>query len=149
MSEPLRTLAVRWVKPVVPATSWRRLRVWGSRVTRTRTPPAKPLSRAEERRRRVSEVASQSGFALSVIDAQGPQAYQDAFKAMEAAGAQALAIGASPQFARDGARLAKLAMERNLPTILRHPSTPFVIAWAVIRGLGAGLLRLANPARGR
>lgn len=39
--------------------------------------------------------------------------------------------------------------ERNLPTILRHPSTPFVIAWAVIRGLGAGLLRLANPARGR
>lgn len=36
--------------------------------------------------------------------------------------------------------------ERNLPTILRHPSTPFVIAWAVIRGLGAGLLRLATPA---
>jgi hypothetical protein len=23
--------------------------------------------------------------------------------------------------------------ERNLPTILRHPTTPFVIAWAVIR----------------
>ncbi len=25
--------------------------------------------------------------------------------------------------------------ERNTPTILKHPSTPFVIAWAVIRGL--------------
>jgi putative ABC transport system substrate-binding protein len=30
---------------------------------------------------------------------------------------QALAIGASPQFARDGARLAELALERHLPTI--------------------------------
>jgi putative ABC transport system substrate-binding protein len=72
---------------------------------------------AEERRRRISEVASHLGFVVSVIDAQGPQAYEAAFAAMEAVGAQALAIGASPQFARDGAQLAKLAMERNLPTI--------------------------------
>lgn len=27
------------------------------------------------------------------------------------------------------------AFERNLPTIFRHPTTPFVIAWAVIKGL--------------
>jgi hypothetical protein len=39
--------------------------------------------------------------------------------------------------------------ERNTPTILKHPSTPFVIAWAVIRGLGEGLARLASPSRGR
>ena len=39
--------------------------------------------------------------------------------------------------------------EGNTPTILKHPSTPFVIAWAVIRGLCGGLLRLATPGRGR
>ncbi len=40
--------------------------------------------------------------------------------------------------------------EGNKPTILKHPTTPFVIAWAVIRGLGGGLARLAaGPPRGR
>lgn len=39
--------------------------------------------------------------------------------------------------------------ERNLPTVFRHPSTPFVMAWAVTRGLCLGLARLAMPARGR
>jgi hypothetical protein len=39
--------------------------------------------------------------------------------------------------------------EKNVPTVLKHPSTPFVIAWAVIRGLFGGLLRLAAPQRGR
>jgi hypothetical protein len=39
--------------------------------------------------------------------------------------------------------------EGNLPTIFRHPSTPFVIAWAVIRGLWSGLIRLAALPRGR
>ena len=29
--------------------------------------------------------------------------------------------------------------EGNLPTIFRHPTTPFVIAWAVIRNLGRGI----------
>ncbi len=41
------------------------------------------------------------------------------------------------------------AFERNAPTILKHPSTPFVVAWAVIRGLAGGLVRLVTPARGR
>lgn len=37
--------------------------------------------------------------------------------------------------------------ERNTPTILKRPATPFVIAWAVIRDLGRGLRRLAGPGR--
>jgi hypothetical protein len=39
--------------------------------------------------------------------------------------------------------------ERNIPTIFKHPSTPFVISWAVIRGFATGLLRLATPNRRR
>jgi hypothetical protein len=32
--------------------------------------------------------------------------------------------------------------EGNLPTIFKHPSTPFVIAWTVIRQGGSALARL-------
>lgn len=39
--------------------------------------------------------------------------------------------------------------ERNLPTIFRHPTTPFVVAWAVIRGMAGGVVRLVTPAKGR
>lgn len=39
--------------------------------------------------------------------------------------------------------------ERNLPTIFRHPSIPFVIAWAVIRDLARGAARLVSPSRSR
>lgn len=39
--------------------------------------------------------------------------------------------------------------ERNLPTVFTHPTTPFVMAYAVIRGLLGGLARLATPARDR
>jgi len=39
--------------------------------------------------------------------------------------------------------------EGNKPTILKHPGTPFVIAWAVILGLGSGLVRLATGSRAR
>ncbi len=35
--------------------------------------------------------------------------------------------------------------ERNIPTIFKQPSTPFVVAWAVIGQLWNGLLRLARP----
>ena len=45
--------------------------------------------------------------------------------------------------------LGHFVFERNVPTVLKHPSTPFVIAWAVVRGLWGGLLRLAPPGRGR
>ena len=39
--------------------------------------------------------------------------------------------------------------EKNTPTILKHPSTPFVIAWAVIRGIALGAARLVSPGRAR
>lgn len=39
--------------------------------------------------------------------------------------------------------------EKNLPTVFKHPSTPFVIAWAVIRQIGRGAARLVRPAGGR
>lgn len=31
--------------------------------------------------------------------------------------------------------------EKNIPTILKHPTTPFIIAWAVIRGIAQGSIR--------
>ena len=37
------------------------------------------------------------------------------------------------------------AFERNSPTILKHPSTPFVVAWSVIRQIFGGLARLVTP----
>jgi len=37
--------------------------------------------------------------------------------------------------------------ERNLPTIFRHPTTPFVIAWAVIQDLGRGIARMVIHGR--
>ena len=37
--------------------------------------------------------------------------------------------------------------EGNKPTILKHPSTPFVMAWAVVRGLGVKVCRLVGLRR--
>lgn len=37
--------------------------------------------------------------------------------------------------------------EGNVPTVFKHPTTPFVMAWAVIRGLASGLVRLVSPRR--
>ncbi len=39
--------------------------------------------------------------------------------------------------------------ERNTPTIFKHPTTPFVVAWAVIRGMAGGAARLLTSAKGR
>lgn len=39
--------------------------------------------------------------------------------------------------------------EGNTPTVLKHPSTPFVIAWAVIRGMASSLVRLVAGSRAR
>jgi hypothetical protein len=38
--------------------------------------------------------------------------------------------------------------ERNIPTVLKHPSTPFVVAWSVICKLCGGLIRVVRPRRG-
>jgi hypothetical protein len=45
--------------------------------------------------------------------------------------------------------LGHFVFERNRPTIFKHPSTPFVIAFAVVRDLWGGLIRLARPWRVR
>jgi len=37
--------------------------------------------------------------------------------------------------------------ERNLPTVLKHPATPFMIAVSVIRGIGDRLLRVMTLRR--
>ncbi len=37
--------------------------------------------------------------------------------------------------------------ERNIPTVLKHPSTPFVVAAQVVRRMASGLVRLATGAR--
>ena len=39
--------------------------------------------------------------------------------------------------------------ERNIPTILKQPSTPFVVALDVIKRLWCGVVRLATTQRGR
>jgi hypothetical protein len=38
--------------------------------------------------------------------------------------------------------------ERNLPTLFKHPSTPFVIAWAVILRLASPLAMITRGRRG-
>jgi hypothetical protein len=38
--------------------------------------------------------------------------------------------------------LGHFVFERNIPTVLKQPSTPFVIAWSVIRGLLGSVARL-------
>jgi hypothetical protein len=45
--------------------------------------------------------------------------------------------------------LGHFAFEGNLPTVFTHPTTPFVMAWAVTRGLLSGLVRLVAPPRTR
>jgi hypothetical protein len=45
--------------------------------------------------------------------------------------------------------LGHYVFERNTPTILEKPSTPFVIAYAVTRDLCGTLARLATPRRAR
>ncbi len=39
--------------------------------------------------------------------------------------------------------------EGNTPTVLKHPSTPFVVAWAVIRGFGSRIVRMVSGSKGR
>src|SRR5262249_45149638 len=45
--------------------------------------------------------------------------------------------------------LGHFVFERNTPTVLKHPSTPFIVAWSVIRGLWGGFVRLVMPRRDR
>jgi putative ABC transport system substrate-binding protein len=67
-------------------------------------------------RREMSETAAKSGIEVLFFEASGPENYAAAFEAMRAARADALAINNSPRFARDGPRLAQLALDAGLPT---------------------------------
>ena len=63
------------------------------------------------------KAAAGLGVELLVFPAAAPGDYAAAFAAMRAQGAQALVIGATPQFQRDGRLLADLALEARLPTV--------------------------------
>lgn len=63
------------------------------------------------------KVAAGLGVELLIFPAAAPSDYPAAFAAMQAQGAQALVIGATPQFQRDGKQLAGLALEARLPTV--------------------------------
>jgi putative tryptophan/tyrosine transport system substrate-binding protein len=63
------------------------------------------------------KAATGLGVELLVFPAAAPSEYPAAFAAMRAQGAQALIIGATPQFQRDGRQLAGLALEARLPTV--------------------------------
>ena len=66
--------------------------------------------------RAIQVVATSTGVEVKLFTADGPSDYPAAFAAMRAAGTQALVIGADPEFARDGALLAALALEAGQPT---------------------------------
>ena len=63
------------------------------------------------------KAAAGLGVELLVFAAAAPSDYPAAFAAMRAQGAQALVIGATSQFQRDGKQLAGLALEARLPTV--------------------------------
>jgi putative tryptophan/tyrosine transport system substrate-binding protein len=63
------------------------------------------------------KAAESTGLELFVLDVAEPTEYRRAFDRMRAADAQALLITPNPQFYRDGAQLATLALEFRLPTI--------------------------------
>src|SRR5262245_52253364 len=63
------------------------------------------------------KAAAGLGVELLVFRVAAPSDYPAAFAAMRAQGAQALVIGAAPQFQRDGTQLADLALKARLPTV--------------------------------
>ena len=63
------------------------------------------------------KAAAGLGVELLVFPVSTPGDYAAAFAAMQAQGAQALVIGATPQFQADGKQLAALALEARLPTV--------------------------------
>ncbi len=65
----------------------------------------------------MTELAEKSGTEILVFEATGPSNYAAAFSRITSADADVLAIAANPQFNRDAALLARLALEARLPTI--------------------------------
>ena len=73
--------------------------------------------------RAMREVATSTGAELFVFEADGPDNYPAAFAAMSSAGAEALAITATPYFYRDAPLLARFALEAGLPTVCEFAET--------------------------
>jgi putative ABC transport system substrate-binding protein len=65
----------------------------------------------------MASLAAKTGTEVVVVEATGPDTYSAAYARMTEVGADALAIAANPQFNRDAALLAQLALEARLPTI--------------------------------
>jgi putative ABC transport system substrate-binding protein len=80
-------------------------------------------SRNDASERAMREVAASTGAELFVFKADGPDDYPAAFAAMRSAGAEALAMTATPYFYRDAPLLARLALEAGLPTVCEFAET--------------------------
>lgn len=65
----------------------------------------------------IRKAAAELGLELLAFTVATPAEYPAAFAAMGAQGAQALVIGAAPEFQRDSKLLADLALEARLPTV--------------------------------
>jgi putative ABC transport system substrate-binding protein len=76
--------------------------------------PGVPWRRLSEEE--TASLAARLGIALTVYEAAAAEDYDAAFAAMRAAGAEALVIGAHPQFNNDRERLSALAIAAGLPT---------------------------------
>ena len=69
----------------------------------------------------LQKAAERLGVKLLVFTVATSGEYPAAFAAMQAQGAQALLIGATPQFQADGKQLAGLALQGRLPTVCEWP----------------------------
>jgi putative ABC transport system substrate-binding protein len=67
--------------------------------------------------RGMQEVAAGAALDLAFIEVPEPVDYQDAFDKLRQAGVEAVVVGPSPVFFRDGASIAALALERRMATI--------------------------------
>ena len=79
-------------------------------------------------------VAASAAIDLRVFNVATAADYSAAFAAMRASGAEALVIGASPQFFNDMKSLAALALEVRLPTVFE-----FAVNLKTARVLGLDL----------
>ena len=69
----------------------------------------------------MEEQAKRGGFSLTPFYAAAPEALPDTFRAMKAAGIEAVAVSSAPQLASNAEQLATLAIEVHLPTMCEWP----------------------------
>jgi putative ABC transport system substrate-binding protein len=76
-----------------------------------------PVAARGGREAALQKAAAGLGIELLVFAVATPSDYPAAFTAMREQGAQALIIGATPEFNRDAQQLSRLALETRLPTV--------------------------------